>query len=186
MTLHARQAGFTLVELVTVMTIAVVVLVATLPAFRDVLNNNRITTQVNRLISDVQLARSEAMRRGERVVLCRSGNPTAGAPRCGGTSGQWTEGWLVFVDVDKNGTFNDGDSLVRVTSKIKGGIAVLANAYAATAIQFNADASTNHDGNTVRIALCDERGSEFGKQIDIPPVGRPRVADRVNSCASPG
>lgn len=182
---NTRVRGFTLVELLTVMTVAGVVLVATLPGFRDALNNNRITTQVNRLISDVQLARSEAMRRGERVVLCRSSNPSATAPRCGGTPGQWTEGWIVFVDADKDGTFNGGDSLVRAAAKVRGGIAVLSNTYAAQTIQFNADASTNHDGNTVRIALCDERGSRFGKQVDIPPLGRPRLADNVGSCESP-
>lgn len=180
----SRKAGFTLVELMVVVTIAVSALLATLPGFREVLSNSRITTQVNQLISDVQLARTEAMRRGERVVLCNSADPAANAPRCSGTPGNWTDGWLVFIDTDKNGVFNDGDDLVRAATRVRGGISILANGIASQNIQFNADASTNHDGNMVSISLCDERGNRFGKQVDIPPVGRPRLADSVAVCGS--
>lgn len=185
MTPKTQESGFTLVELMVVATIAVILLVATAPGFRDVINNNRITSQVNRLVSDVQLARAEAMRRGERVVLCRSANPDESSPICGGNAREWSEGWLVFVDADKDGIFTSGDLLVRATTRLKGGIEMLSNAVGAETIQFNADATTNHDGDTLRLVLCDARGSSFGKQINIPPVGRPRLAQAVSSCDSP-
>lgn len=62
------------------------------PSFASVINSNRLAAQVNDLVADIQLARSEAVRRNHTVRLCRS---TDGST-CATGSGEWS-GWVVMV-----------------------------------------------------------------------------------------
>jgi len=67
--------GFTLLELMV--TIAVLAILATVgvPSFRDLIQNNRVTTQTNELVSALSFARTEAVKRGRNVdvVLTQQG-----------------------------------------------------------------------------------------------------------------
>lgn len=88
----ARVRGFTLLELLV--TIAIVAVLATLaiPSFRSVINSNRLTAQANELVTSIQLARTEAIRRNATVTLCRTTNGTA----CAAAAGSWDR-WIVLV-----------------------------------------------------------------------------------------
>lgn len=61
--------GFTLLELMV--TIAVLAILATVgvPSFRDLIQNNRVTTQANELVSALSFARTEAVKRGQSVEV---------------------------------------------------------------------------------------------------------------------
>lgn len=68
--------GFTLLELMV--TIAVVAILATVgvPGFRDLIQNNRVTTQTNEIVNALAFARTEAIKRGRAVeVDIVDGNP---------------------------------------------------------------------------------------------------------------
>ena len=69
-----RIAGFTLVELVTVMTIVAVLMALGVPSYQYVTNANRISSEVNGLLGDMQYARSEAIKEGQTVTICSSAN----------------------------------------------------------------------------------------------------------------
>ncbi|MBK7145975.1 MAG: GspH/FimT family pseudopilin [Xanthomonadales bacterium] len=56
----------------------------------------------------------ESFRRGQRAVVCRSEDAGSAAPTCTAGAGNWG-GWLVFVDVDRDGTFGAGDISLRAT-----------------------------------------------------------------------
>ena len=61
--------GFTLLELMV--TVAVVAILATVgvPSFRDLIQNNRVTTQTNELVTALNFARTEAVKRARAVEV---------------------------------------------------------------------------------------------------------------------
>ena len=93
----SRTQGFTLIELMVTIAIAAILMGIAIPAFRDMLNSSKLTTQTNQLITALHLARSEAIKRGVRVTVCKSTNPGDAAPTCS-TSANWQDGLIVFVD----------------------------------------------------------------------------------------
>lgn len=112
--MKARQTGFTLVELMFTIFVLSVLLGFGVPNFRDFIRNSRMASTANDLIADVNLARSEAIKRRTVVGLCSSANPLADAATCvdPDSPGEF-RGWIVFVDdpdplVDEG---TDGDAL---------------------------------------------------------------------------
>jgi type IV fimbrial biogenesis protein FimT len=98
-----RDSGFTLVELLITIVVLTILLAAGAPAFMDFIKNNRVTAQTNDLVSAIQLARSEALKRGANMVVCASNVPAT----CTGKD-TWTDGWIVFSDLDGNNAPDTG------------------------------------------------------------------------------
>jgi type IV fimbrial biogenesis protein FimT len=61
--------GFTLVELMITLAVAAVLLTVAVPSFQAVFQNNRLVSQVNELVTAINLARNEAIKRGVNVTL---------------------------------------------------------------------------------------------------------------------
>jgi type IV fimbrial biogenesis protein FimT len=104
-----RQIGFTLIELLFTVTLMGILASLAIPSFRTMLVKRTVLAASDTLLSDMRLARSEALKRSSRTVICRSTNGTS----CAG-AGNWQVGWIVFVDLNSNGTVDAGDDLVKV------------------------------------------------------------------------
>lgn len=181
-----KQAAFTMIELMVTLTILGIMLALAAPSFQTLVKNNRIAAETNRLVVDMQFARSEALKRGASVIMCRSGNPAAATPGCGGAPNTWSSGWLVYASGDANKTYEVAtDTLLRVAQASPGGLTIKANGASNSDLEFKGDSSTNQGGGTARFAICDDRGNAHGRMIEIPPVGKPRRAAAVPSCAGP-
>ena len=89
------STGFTLLELMTAIAVLGVLLAIGVPSFRDAIANNRTTTQANTLVSALNLARSEASKRGMAVSLCTAEDDDGDA--CGDDT-DWSRGWILFTD----------------------------------------------------------------------------------------
>jgi type IV fimbrial biogenesis protein FimT len=100
-----KEPGFTLVELLITIVILTILLAAGVPAFQQFIKNNRVTAQTNDLISAIQLARSEALKNGANIVVCASSDQAS----CTGKD-TWTEGWIVFSDLNFNNVPDVGGS----------------------------------------------------------------------------
>lgn len=86
-----RSRGFTLLELMVTVTVAGVIFTLGVPSFVDLVRNNRAATNVNELLTALSIARSESIRRGLNVTVCRSSDGIT----CGT---DWADGWIVFRD----------------------------------------------------------------------------------------
>ena len=64
---HTRAGGFTLIELIMTIAIAGILAVLAFPPFTKLLKNNCMTTTTNNLVTSLQLAKSEAVKRRSTV-----------------------------------------------------------------------------------------------------------------------
>jgi type IV fimbrial biogenesis protein FimT len=99
-----RAAGFNLVELLVVITIASILMGIGVPSYRYVTNSNRVASEVNALLGDMMIARSEAIKEGQTVTVC----PSKDGATCDANTTDWSEGWIVFTDFNANGTVDAG------------------------------------------------------------------------------
>ncbi len=105
------QTGFTLLELMLVLTIAGIILGFGVPAMGDFIRNARITGAANDVMASLHYARSEAIKRRQAVTVCTSADPLIADPGCDATT--VLTGWIVFVDANQNGT-RDAASFVDI------------------------------------------------------------------------
>jgi len=99
-----HPAGFTLVELLVVLAIAAILLAVGVPSFSYVVDRNRVAGEVNEMLADLALTRSEALARRGRVIMCRTTNPADPNAICSSSTTDWNAGWIVFVDNTTTGT----------------------------------------------------------------------------------
>ena len=103
------SSGFTMLELVVVISIVAILMVIGVPSFRYVTTANRVAAEVNGLIGDLQYARAEAIKEGQTVVACVSANGTT----CS-NSNAWQNGWIVCSDPLNDGACDAGQPIFRV------------------------------------------------------------------------
>jgi type IV fimbrial biogenesis protein FimT len=99
---HAR--GFTMLELMVVMSLVAIMLAIAAPGMINFVRVNRMSTAARQVDADVILARREAIKRNQRVLVCPVGSV---ANKCGSGTSTWASGWLVCYDVDQDGDCDD-------------------------------------------------------------------------------
>lgn len=108
-----KSGGFTIMELLIVMLIVGVLAAIGTSSFQYASTSNRISSEINGLLGDMQYARSQAIKTGSTVTVCPSTNATS----CSASS-TWTTGWIVFLDFNGNGSFDPGDVVIRTQPAI--------------------------------------------------------------------
>ncbi|HEX4376349.1 MAG TPA: GspH/FimT family pseudopilin [Steroidobacteraceae bacterium] len=83
-------------------TIAIVGIVASVavPSFKYIGTTNRMSSEANALLGDMQFARVEAIREGQQVSICEA-DATESSCQAGGAG--WAGGWIVFSDPNNTG-----------------------------------------------------------------------------------
>ena len=185
------NTGFTLIELLITITIAAIVLGIAIPSFSSIIASNRLTTSANELVTALNLARSEAVKRGQDVVV-------------GKTVINWEDGWQVFVDIDRDtpasdaNTFNDDgdatlceateDCLLRTYSALPASYTLRGNNNFTNFIRYEGDGTSNNMGSFV---ICDNTDgnntpeANTSRFIIVNRVGRVRMGSDTNNNGIP-
>jgi type IV fimbrial biogenesis protein FimT len=98
--LPAKQRGFTVVELVIAVVIVAILVTLALPSFRETAIRNNISSLNNSLIHTLNLARSEAVRRGVNVSVVSNSHTFS-----------WDTGWSVTVPTGTVTTLSQQDAV---------------------------------------------------------------------------
>jgi type IV fimbrial biogenesis protein FimT len=180
--------GFTLVELLTTIAVAAVLLGLATPSFMQMTRRNRVITYANEVISTTNLARSEAIRRGLPVIICHSSDQET----CSGT---WSDGWITYVDLNSNSTQDDDEPVLRIHEGLQASYTINASAAFADQITYGADGGANDTGVFI---VCHDDDTKGSRAVLVARL-RPRVAqdsdndgvpnldlhNNVGSCTAP-
>lgn len=101
----SKAAGFTAIELLTVIAIMGVLAALAAPTFAPMIERWRVKQAVEELTSTIYYARSEAIKRGGRVLIQKLPNNTNGCTTAS-TNQDWDCGWFVCEDTNNNNTCN--------------------------------------------------------------------------------
>ena len=163
-----RGAGFTLWELLCTVAVVGIGLGLAVPSFTEFLLDARRTADINAFVLAVQLARSEAAKRGWSVIVCA----TADRSQCGGAEARFELGWMVYVNLDEQyppQRAADEPLLYAHTPELAGTIRSNRPYY-----EFRV--SRRSINGTV--VFCDRRGVASARAVIVSYTGRPRVGER--------
>jgi type IV fimbrial biogenesis protein FimT len=165
-----HAAGVTLPELLVALTIAGILVVMGVPSFRYVTTQNRMSSEANALLGDLQFARGEAVKEGRPVTVCSSSD---GATCSASTS--WDGGWIVFADSNGSQAVDAGEPVLRTQAPFTGGDTFQAD-NATRAVTFNRQGFALGLPGTVTVALHDSRGTTaWSRCVAVSIVGRLEV-----------
>lgn len=135
--MKVKPAGMTLVELITAVVVALLLMTVGIPLYTGLVANGALVTQTNQLVAALQLARSEAVKRVSTVSVCAVVDASASNPVCA-AGAAWQQGWLVFPDPNGNGSRDAGETVLRVWSAASRPSTMSVNPASAVSISFGA------------------------------------------------
>jgi type IV fimbrial biogenesis protein FimT len=118
-------SGFTLIELMVVLVIVGIVSAVAVPSYTSMMSKNRVTTAVASLHGALLLSRSEALKRGVPITICRSENTDTSSPTCATSDSLplvntgWADGWIIFSDNNNNGVLEPGANPAEVVISVQ-------------------------------------------------------------------
>jgi type IV fimbrial biogenesis protein FimT len=133
-----RHDGITLIEMMIVLAVAAILAAVGVPQLYEYVVRNRIEAAANEFVTALNLARSEAIRRGETITVRQ---------KPGGVKAvDWSEGWWIYADVNGDGLLNNGDEVIRETSRFDKPMTLFSARNSSPAIFFAADGQTISSG----------------------------------------
>jgi len=184
--------AFTLIELIATMAIAGILIAIAIPSFNSIITSSRLTGYANDLVGALNLARSEAVRRGIQVTVSNNGALT-----------HWESGWTMFVDFSGDEIYDPPnnlcttsaigapteDCLLRVYPPLANGYTLTTsnnttyNRYAAYFPNGLSSAVGVTLGDTFR--LCNGTDITTSRTIVVDNVGRARVTSVGTAISCP-
>jgi len=148
--------GFTLVELMVALAILAILVMAAAPTFNATLKRNRIESQLKDLSSHVKLARSEAISRSRTVTMCRSSDQTTCSTAA--PVGNWSIGWITFLDINGNATIDADDIVLRVHEGLGRNILTVSDANPIPGNVGDIQFTRNGVNTRVTFQMCEDGG----------------------------
>ena len=164
MTNH-HQGGLTLPELLISLTVISTLSVNGVSQYRQIIQENRMASEVNQFVSALHLARSEAVKHGRRIVLC----PRKGGPDCG-QSPDWIKGWILFAS--ENREHDTDEEILQAGNPLSAGISLHSSNHRKR-IVYQPDGSSG--GSNASFTFCDTRKLAKPRVICLSNSGRPRL-----------
>jgi type IV fimbrial biogenesis protein FimT len=181
--------GVTLIELLISVALLGAIAVFSVQSYGSLMVKMQKSTQANLFIAALHNARAEAINRRERVTLCRANTNYDG---CVTDANTWEKGWIMFVDSDRDGELDGGETTLQTQAAFQGKNRLVAATGDTDFVNF---ISYTHSGyargagtgtavlsgalyvcGKIRVGLS-ASDSKIGTEILIPATGTPRATE---------
>ncbi len=169
------QPGFTLIELLMTVALMAILLSIAAPSMGDLVRDNRASSQTNQLVTTLNLARSEAVKRGAIVTVCRSTDSQS----CD-EDADWSTGWIVFQDANQAPggapVLGSADDVLRAWGSL--GESTILRRMNNQPVRFNPRGAISH-GNEINFELCiNDCDGSYDREIAVRPSGQIKSSRR--------
>ena len=151
--------GFTLIELMVVIAVAAILLTLAAPSFSSLIAAQRLRNASFDLVSDLLLARSEALKLQRTVVL---------TPSSTGADG-WANGWSINVD-------SSSGTVITTRSGLPAAVRFVPTPSSLTSLSYGPDGRLSSGAAfTVRADAADAQSMTTWSCVRLDATGRPKA-----------
>jgi type IV fimbrial biogenesis protein FimT len=122
--MRLNHLGMTLIEIPITLMMIVVLSTLAVASYSKLVERMRIFAATSELHSGLLYSRSEALKYGGNVIICRSVNSHTSTPTCEGgpsdplTNSGWGDGWIIFHDHNADSRVSESDTILRVQGRL--------------------------------------------------------------------
>ena len=170
--------GFTLIELIIAMMMVAVSLAIVLPAYRDWIAAQQLANHARFIVDTLHVARSEAIKQGYRVNVCKTRDK-----RVCTDQGGWEQGWLMFVDEDRSGHVEDDTIVLHREGPARDDITVRGNRPVEDYVSYTALGHARLLNGALQMGtfiLC--KSGQNALNVVLANSGRARIEKTGNRC----
>lgn len=153
--------GFTLVELLASIAIMTVILVMTMPSFKNMLMNNRIMAQTDALVNTLHYARNTALTQNRSILVCPY--RAVGSSACGS---DWQNGWITITQPAVGSPLLLHAYPASANGPVLSSVPV--NGAATSSVLFDPRGLNTTPAN---FKLCDSRGASYAQSVGVLLTG---------------
>lgn len=161
-----RNRGFTLIELMISVSVVGILAGVAAPSFRDLIEHTRTSAAISSLTTHMALARTAAISRNRRAVLC----PSADGNQCRADT-DWSGGWMLFMDDDGNRKPDANEDVLRVDLAPTSQHLRVVSTTGRQQLRYLPDGRSA--GTNLTISICNQTGNLLGSVI-VNNMGRAR------------
>lgn len=167
--------GYTLIELIIVCSIILTGLTAGFPQLRTLISEEQLKSTANTLLASALLARSEAIKRQQTVLVSARG-------------ASWSNGWIVFADIDNDTVFDNSEPLLYSTPSLPAGIHLSGNKPVAHFLRYRPNGQSKLPGGAFQagtLKLCHTATEAVQRELILSATGRLRIKRTTISVCTP-
>ncbi|MGQ0799137.1 MAG: GspH/FimT family pseudopilin [Pseudomarimonas sp.] len=165
--MQLKARGFTLIEVIVVMAILATLLGWVLPGFGRAIDRSRLAGIHNEFVGALAMARTEALTKRRGTLVCPLDSTSQ---RCR-NDGDWSSGWIVFVDNNNNRALDISDRVVVLAAQTMPSSTHMYSGTFRPMIRYAPNGMSQGSNVTVRLCL----GGLAQTAIVVNNAGRPRI-----------
>ena len=164
--------GFTLTEVIMTVAVAAILVTIGVPSYKTMILNSRKNAAISDLQATLSLARNSAISQRQDTTVCKSNDNSSCT-----TNGDWSQGWIAFLDPDHDGDRTGTEELLRAHGPIKGDATYDAPAASPVENRVTFKPKGLVSGTFGTITYTDSRGDNYAGKLIISFGGQVRYED---------